>query len=183
MAATESFRLALNNPVRPDGMNLIFYGEPGRDGKRRPYNFNKVWADVKKGAGVGDFKFHDLRHEAVSRLVEAGLSDQEVASIIGQSRCRCLDAIRTSELKIWLPGLMASRRCDSLRMATLEALMTQMGGDHNKEKSIYDRLMICGWAWADGVVDSTKYALCNTASRSTGRCQKKKRPCNAEPVF
>lgn len=90
MAATESFRLALNNPVRPDGTDLIFYGEPCRDGKRRPYNFNKVWADVKKGVGVTDFKFHDLRHEAVSRLVESGLSDQEVASISGHKSMQML---------------------------------------------------------------------------------------------
>lgn len=90
MVATEIFRLALNNPVRPDGTDLIFYGEPGRDGKRRPYNFNKVWADIKTEVGVTDFKFHDLRHEAVSRLVESGLSDQEVASISGHKSMQML---------------------------------------------------------------------------------------------
>lgn len=90
IAATESFRLALNNPVHPKGTDLIFYGEPGRDGMRRPYNFNKVWADIKKSVGVTDFKFHDLRHEAVSRLVEAGLSDQEVASISGHKSMQML---------------------------------------------------------------------------------------------
>jgi hypothetical protein len=31
------FREALNHPVRPIDTDLIFYGEPGRDGKRRPY--------------------------------------------------------------------------------------------------------------------------------------------------
>ncbi len=30
-----------------------------------------------------DLRFHDLRHEAVSRLVEDGLSDQEVSAISG----------------------------------------------------------------------------------------------------
>jgi integrase len=89
-AATEAFRLALGNPVRPDGTDLIFFGEPGRDRKRRPYNFNKVWGDIKKGIGVSDFKFHDLRHEAVSRLVESGLSDQEVASISGHKSMQML---------------------------------------------------------------------------------------------
>jgi integrase len=90
LAATETFRLALGNPARPDETDLIFYGEPGRDGRRRPYNFNKVWGDIKAGAGVADFKFHDLRHEAVSRLVEAGLSDQEVASISGHKSMQML---------------------------------------------------------------------------------------------
>jgi integrase len=90
MAATESFRLALDNPVRPDDVDLIFFGEPGKDGKRRPYNFNKVWGDIKKAEGISDFKFHDLRHEAVSRLVESGMSDQEVASISGHKSMQML---------------------------------------------------------------------------------------------
>lgn len=89
-AATEKFRLALGNPARPESTELIFFGEPGKDGKRRPYNFNKVWGDIKKAVGVTDFKFHDLRHEAVSRLVEAGLSDQEVASISGHKSMQML---------------------------------------------------------------------------------------------
>lgn len=89
-AATESFRLALDNPARPDDTDFVFYGEPGRDGKRRPYNFNKVWGEIKKRVGVADFKFHDLRHEAVSRLVESGLSDQEVASISGHKSMQML---------------------------------------------------------------------------------------------
>lgn len=90
LAATATFRLALNNPARPAETDLIFYGEPGRDGRRRPYNFNKVWGDIKKSVGVADFKFHDLRHEAVSRLVELGLSDQEVASISGHKSMQML---------------------------------------------------------------------------------------------
>lgn len=89
-AATESFRLALDNPARPGDTDFVFYGEPGRDGKRRPYNFNKVWGEIKKRVGVVDFKFHDLRHEAVSRLVESGLSDQEVASISGHKSMQML---------------------------------------------------------------------------------------------
>lgn len=89
-SATENFRLALGNSARPESTELIFFGEPGKDGKRRPYNFNKVWGDIKKAVGVTDFKFHDLRHEAVSRLVEAGLSDQEVASISGHKSMQML---------------------------------------------------------------------------------------------
>lgn len=37
-----------------------------------------------------DFKFHDLRYEAVSRLVEAGLSDQEVSAISGHKSMQML---------------------------------------------------------------------------------------------
>ena len=36
-----------------------------------------------KRAGIKDLRFHDLRHEAVSRLFEMGLSVPEVAFIGG----------------------------------------------------------------------------------------------------
>jgi integrase len=88
--ATELFRAALNNPVRPIDTDLIFFGEPGRDGKRRPYRFDRMWQKIKRDAGIVDLHFHDLRHEAVSRLVEAGLSDQEVSAISGHKSMQML---------------------------------------------------------------------------------------------
>ncbi len=84
------FEQALANPLRPKDCDLVFFGEPGRDGQRRPYNFNKAWNDLKHRIGIADLRFHDLRHEAVSRLVEAGLSDQEVAAISGHKSMQML---------------------------------------------------------------------------------------------
>ncbi|MCP5157360.1 MAG: site-specific integrase, partial [Ectothiorhodospiraceae bacterium] len=69
---------------------LLFYGEPGQDGRRRPYVVNKVWATAVRRAGIEDFRFHDLRHEAISRLVEAGLTDQQVAAISGHKSMQML---------------------------------------------------------------------------------------------
>jgi integrase len=89
-AATETFQQALVNPARPIDTDLIFFGEPGKDGKRRPYNFNKVWLTIKSEVGLKDFRFHDLRHEAVSRFVEGGLSDQQVAAISGHKSMQML---------------------------------------------------------------------------------------------
>lgn len=88
--ATETLRLALNNPARPKDTDLVFFGEPGKDGRRSPYCINKVWGAIKANLGLGDLHFHDLRHEAISRLVEAGLSDQEVASISGHKSMQML---------------------------------------------------------------------------------------------
>ena len=76
--------------MRPIDTDLIFFGEPGRDNKRRAYQFNPIWTRIKKDAGAPDFRFHDLRHEAVSRFVEAGLSDQEVAAISGHKSMQML---------------------------------------------------------------------------------------------
>jgi integrase len=88
--ATEVFRAALANPVRPKNCNLVFFGEPGKDEERRPYAFTKTWGLLKKKLGMPDLRFHDLRHEAVSRLVEGGLSDQEVSAISGHRSMQML---------------------------------------------------------------------------------------------
>lgn len=89
-AAVELFGEALNHPARPADTDLIFFGEPGRDGRRRPYCFNKTWGRIKQGLGLADLHFHDLRHEGVSRFVEGGLSDQEVAAISGHRSMQML---------------------------------------------------------------------------------------------
>jgi integrase len=88
--AVAVFRAALDNPLRPDDTDLIFFGEPGRDGIRRPYEFRPAWHRILKETGIQGFRFHDLRHEAVSRLVEAGLGDQEVSAISGHKSMQML---------------------------------------------------------------------------------------------
>lgn len=89
--AVRVLRQALDNPVRPIDTDLVFFGEPGRtDGKRHPYQFNPMWLKLKRSCNLADLHFHDLRHEAVSRLVEAGLSDQEVAAISGHKSMQML---------------------------------------------------------------------------------------------
>ena len=40
-----------------------------------------AWDRLLRRAGVADLHFHDLRHEAISRLFEVGLSTSEVALI------------------------------------------------------------------------------------------------------
>jgi integrase len=90
VAASSALKTALDNPLRPEGRDLLFFGEPGKDGKRRPYQFAEIWAGVKEALGMTDLHFHDLRHEAVSRLVEIGLSDQEIASISGHRSMQML---------------------------------------------------------------------------------------------
>lgn len=110
--ATEQFRAALANPVRPIDIDLIFFGEPGRDGKRRPYSFSTQWNNIRKEAGLPDLHFHDLRHEAVSRLVEAGLSDQEVSAISGHKSMQMLKRythLRAEDLIGRLDDLMEQR--------------------------------------------------------------------------
>ena len=42
-----------------------------------------AWERLKRRAGINDLHFHDLRHEAISRFFELGLSIPEVALISG----------------------------------------------------------------------------------------------------
>lgn len=83
--ATQIFKQVIDYPMRPADTQLLFFGEPGKDKKRSPYQFNKAWLEVKRESGFKDLHFHDLRHEAISRFVEAGLTDQQVALISGHS--------------------------------------------------------------------------------------------------
>ncbi len=88
--AYATIKEVLDFPIRPEGTDLLFYGNPGRDGKIRPYQSGKVWDDALVRAGITNLKFHDLRHEATSRFVEAGLSDQQVSAITGHKSMQML---------------------------------------------------------------------------------------------
>ncbi len=49
-----------------------------------------LWRRVCDKAGLDDFHFHDLRHEATSRLFERGFNPMEVASITGHKTLQML---------------------------------------------------------------------------------------------
>lgn len=84
--AALALREALESPVpRPSGCELVFFGEKGG-----AYNFEEAWERARENARIVGLRFHDLRHEAVSRLVEAGLGDQEVAAISGHKSMQML---------------------------------------------------------------------------------------------
>jgi len=58
-----------------------------------PISANAVrlaWERLKRRAGINDLHFHDLRHEAISRFFEKGLSVPEVALISGHRDVRML---------------------------------------------------------------------------------------------
>jgi integrase len=48
------------------------------------------WERLKRRANIDDLRFHDLRHEAISRLFEKGLTIPEVALISGHKDMRML---------------------------------------------------------------------------------------------
>lgn len=48
-----------------------------------PVAMDKAWRRACKTTGIVDLHFHDLRHEAVSRLFERGMNVMEVAAVSG----------------------------------------------------------------------------------------------------
>ena len=66
-----------------------------RDGRvfwkwKRTDSLENAWRRAVKTAGIEDLRFHDLRHEAVSRLFEKGLNTMEVSSISGHKTLQML---------------------------------------------------------------------------------------------
>ena len=62
-------------------------------GRVFPYNGRSVGSAYRKGRdklGINDLKFHDFRHEATSRLFEAGLSIEKVALVTGHKDWKML---------------------------------------------------------------------------------------------
>ncbi len=74
--------LAILDDLASDDKGLIF-----------PMSANAIrlaWEHIRKRAAVLDLRFHDLRHEAISRFFERGLSVPEVALISGHKDVRML---------------------------------------------------------------------------------------------
>ena len=70
-------------PLGIDGR--VFYWWAGSD------SFNKPWSRLCKSVGIDDLRFHDLRHEATSRLFEKGVFEGvEVAAITGHKTLQML---------------------------------------------------------------------------------------------
>ena len=56
-----------------------------------PSTVRYLWKKACQKACVYNLRFHDLRHEATSRLFEKGLNVMEVASITGHKDLRMLE--------------------------------------------------------------------------------------------
>jgi hypothetical protein len=46
-------------------------------------SWRSAWRTLRREAGLAGFRFHDLRHHAITELAESGASDQTIMSIAG----------------------------------------------------------------------------------------------------
>lgn len=72
----------------PPAATVLLSGVPRSDARVFPYKPESVsarWQRAVRRAGLPQLRLHDLRHEGISRLFEAGLSIEEVALISGHT--------------------------------------------------------------------------------------------------
>jgi integrase len=88
-------------PLSPDALQVLLrVRRTNGEDRVFPITPNAVrlaWERLKERAGVEDLRFHDLRHEAISRFFEHGLSIPEVSAISGHKDTRML--LRYTHLK------------------------------------------------------------------------------------
>ncbi|MFN2302004.1 MAG: site-specific integrase, partial [Gammaproteobacteria bacterium] len=74
-------------PLSPKAVEVLKDLRPRATGPVFPEVSNesikRAFIRAARRAGLDDFRFHDLRHEATTRLFEKGLAMMEVASITG----------------------------------------------------------------------------------------------------
>jgi integrase len=69
------------------GKRVVDYNVTGFD----PTRHQKSWRTLTKKAGLPGFRFHDLRHCAITQLAENGTSDSTIMAIAGHVSRRMLE--------------------------------------------------------------------------------------------
>ena len=93
---------------REVGDSLIFHATYTRDPKgekNRPFDPKKAWIRALERSGVGEIRFHDLRHTCASTLVRNGRTLIEVGRLLGHSSTQMTEryshlAVRDTQLMV-----------------------------------------------------------------------------------
>jgi integrase len=73
------------------GKRVIDYNVTGFDPNRHLNSWRSAWRTLTKKAGLPGFRFHDLRHSAITLLAENGASDSTIMAIAGHVSRRMLE--------------------------------------------------------------------------------------------
>jgi integrase len=73
------------------GKKVIDYHVTGFDPTRHLKGWRTAWRTLTKKAGLPGFRFHDLRHCAITQLAENGTSDSTIMAIAGHVSHRMLE--------------------------------------------------------------------------------------------
>jgi len=94
-------------------------------------SFKSQWRRLVAITGIEDLHFHDLRHEATSRLFERGLTTAEVMSITGHSTAEMIDRYSHYSAGLVLNKLERGQDAEALlaEIAFLSDQYRAIGGD------------------------------------------------------
>jgi integrase len=73
------------------GKKVIDYRIAGFDPTRHVKSWRSAWRTLTQKAGLPGFRFHDLRHCAITQLAENGTSDSTIMAIAGHVSRRMLE--------------------------------------------------------------------------------------------
>ena len=73
------------------GKTVVDYNVTGFDPTRHLNSWRSAWRTLTKKAGLPGFRFHDLRHCAITTLAESGASDSTIMAIAGHVSRRMLE--------------------------------------------------------------------------------------------
>jgi len=74
-----------------NGKRVVDYNFTGFDPTRHVKSWRTAWRTLTKKAGLPGFRFHDLRHCAITQLAENGTSDSTIMAIAGHVSRRMLE--------------------------------------------------------------------------------------------
>jgi integrase len=95
------------------GKKVVDYNVTAFDPKRHLNSWRSVWRTLTKKAGLPGFRFHDLRHCAITQLAENGASDATIMAIAGHVSRRMLERyshVRMEAKRAALEALAASTK-------------------------------------------------------------------------
>src|SRR5579864_317753 len=107
------------------GKKVIDYNVTGFNPTRHLNSWRSAWRTLTKKAGLEGFRFHDLRHCAITQLAENGTSDSTIMAIAGHVSRRMLE--RYSHVR-----MEAKRKA----METLAASTKTAGYDTNNDTNL-----------------------------------------------
>jgi integrase len=107
------------------GKKLIGYNITAFDPSTHVKSWRSAWRTLTKKAGLPGFRFHDLRHCAITQLAEGGASDSTIMAIAGHVSRRMLE--RYSHVR-----MEAKRNA----METLAASTRTAGYDTNHDTNV-----------------------------------------------
>jgi integrase len=95
------------------GKKVIDYNVTGFDPTRHLQSWRTAWRTLTKKAGLPGFRFHDLRHCAITQLAENGTSDSTIMAIAGHVSRRMLERyshVRMEAKRTAIEALAASTK-------------------------------------------------------------------------